>query len=79
MADAFNLNLLLNEVPANESYRLTSFPHVEIVPLLSASRSTTVERLIFICDLVNSETLAKEARGTEAFQGPLVKRKTAML
>lgn len=65
MADAFNLNLSLNKVPANESPSLTSFPHVEIVSLVSASRSATVERLIFICDLVNSETLAKEAWGTQ--------------
>lgn len=35
--------------------------------LVNASRLTTVERLIFICDLVNSKTLAEEARGAEAF------------
>lgn len=66
-ADTSDLNLLLHKVSVNDSYRLTSFPQVEIVSLVSASRLTTVERLIFICDLVNSKTLAEEARGAEAF------------
>lgn len=79
MADAFNLNVLLNEVPANRSYSLTSFPHVEIVSLVSASRSTTVEKLIFIFDLVNSKTLSKEVWGAETLKGLPAKRKTAML
>lgn len=66
-ADTSDLNLLLNKVSVNDSYRLTSFPQVEIVSLVSASRLTTVERLIFICDLVDSKTLAEEAWGAEAF------------
>lgn len=37
--------------------------------LVSASRLTTVERLIFICDLVNSKTSAEEARRS-VYEGP---------
>lgn len=47
--------------------QLTSFSQAAIVSGVSASRLTTVERLIFIRDLVNCKTLAKETVGTEAF------------